>query len=146
MTHQKSSGRCWLFAALNVIRLPFAKKLNIDDFEFSQNYLFFWDKIERCNFALHNILETAKRNESIDGRLVSFILHVSTCFFKILNDLLVRKQHICSLQNNSTKISLFRRVNFGRVNQFQRPLVNYRNNNNLIFLQLVIGCFQPVKC
>lgn len=77
MTNQKSSGRCWLFAALNVIRLPFIKQLNLEDFEFSQLYLFFWDKIERCNFVLHNIVETAKRNEPVDGRLVSFLLHVS---------------------------------------------------------------------
>lgn len=77
MTNQKSSGRCWLFAALNVIRLPLVKHLNLEDFEFSQNYLFFWDKIERCNFVLHNIVETAKRNEPVDGRLVSFILRVS---------------------------------------------------------------------
>lgn len=45
VTNQKSSGRCWLFAALNVIRIPFAKQHNIDEFEFSQSYLFFWDKV-----------------------------------------------------------------------------------------------------
>lgn len=74
VTNQKSSGRCWLFAALNVIRLPFIKHFNLEDFEFSQGYLFFWDKIERCNFFLNNIVETAARNEPIDGRLVSFLL------------------------------------------------------------------------
>ncbi|XP_018326653.1 bleomycin hydrolase [Agrilus planipennis] len=76
ITHQKNSGRCWLFAALNVMRLPFMKQLNIEDFEFSQAYLFFWDKIERCNFFLHTIVEAAKRNESVDGRLISFLLQV----------------------------------------------------------------------
>lgn len=79
VTNQKSSGRCWLFAALNVIRLPFIKHHNLDDFEFSQGYLFFWDKIERCNFFLNNIVETARRNESVDGRLVSFLLQDPTC-------------------------------------------------------------------
>ena len=44
-TNQRATGRCWLFAALNVARLPFAKSRNIDDFEFSQAYLFFWDKV-----------------------------------------------------------------------------------------------------
>ncbi|XP_019869149.1 bleomycin hydrolase isoform X2 [Aethina tumida] len=73
-TNQKSSGRCWIFAALNVIRLPFMKHHNIEDFEFSQGYLFFWDKIERCNYFLNNIVETAKRGEMVDGRLVSFLL------------------------------------------------------------------------
>ncbi|XP_072381809.1 bleomycin hydrolase [Diabrotica undecimpunctata] len=78
VTNQRSSGRCWLFAALNVIRLPFVKHHNIEDFEFSQAYLFFWDKIERCNNFLLNIVETARRNEAVDGRLVSFLLHDPT--------------------------------------------------------------------
>ncbi|XP_059488044.1 bleomycin hydrolase [Neocloeon triangulifer] len=79
MTDQKNSGRCWLFATLNVIRLPFAKAMNIEEFEFSQGHLFFWDKIERCHFFLHNIVETVKRGEAVDGRLVSFLLHDPTC-------------------------------------------------------------------
>lgn len=79
ITNQKSSGRCWLFAALNVIRLPVMKHFNLEDFEFSQSYLFFWDKIERCNFFLNNIVETARRNEPVDGRLSSFLLYDPTC-------------------------------------------------------------------
>lgn len=39
------TGRCWIFSCLNVMRLPFMKKLNIEEFEFSQSYLFFWDKV-----------------------------------------------------------------------------------------------------
>ncbi|XP_066261301.1 bleomycin hydrolase isoform X2 [Euwallacea similis] len=79
MTNQKSSGRCWLFAALNVIRLPVIKHFNLEDFEFSQGYLFYWDKLERCNFFLNNVVETARRNEPVDGRLVSFLLYDPTC-------------------------------------------------------------------
>ncbi|XP_056646080.1 bleomycin hydrolase [Diorhabda carinulata] len=78
VTNQRSSGRCWLFAALNVVRLPFIKHFNIEDFEFSQAYLFFWDKIERCNNFLNNIVLTARRNEAVDGRLVSFLLNDPT--------------------------------------------------------------------
>jgi len=74
ITNQKSSGRCWIFALLNCIRLPFMKEYNLDEFEFSQNYLFYWDKIERCNYFLNNIVKTAKRNEPVEGRLVSFLL------------------------------------------------------------------------
>lgn len=81
VSNQKNSGRCWIFATMNVIRLPFMKHLNIDDFEFSQAYLFFWDKIERCNFFLNNIVETSKRNEAVEDRLVSFLLNVFF-FFK----------------------------------------------------------------
>ncbi|CAL7950263.1 unnamed protein product [Xylocopa violacea] len=75
ITNQMHSGRCWIFSTLNVIRSAFMKQYNLDEFEFSQAYLFFWDKVERCNYFLHNIVKTAKRNESVEGRLVSFLLH-----------------------------------------------------------------------
>lgn len=74
VTNQRSSGRCWLFAALNCIRLPFMKNYNLDEFEFSQAFLFYWDKIERCNYFLNNVVKTAQRGEKVDGRLVSFLL------------------------------------------------------------------------
>ena len=60
VTNQKSSGRCWLFAGLNVARQPFVKHYNIEDFEFSQAHLFYWDKIERANYFLQNISEFSK--------------------------------------------------------------------------------------
>jgi len=71
---QKSSGRCWNFAVHNAMRIPFIKQLNLDEFEFSQAYFFYWDKIERSYYFLNNIVETAKRGEDISGRLVSFLL------------------------------------------------------------------------
>lgn len=75
VTNQKSSGRCWLFAALNVARQPFVKHYNLEDFEFSQAHLFYWDKIERANYFLQNIIMTAKRGEEVTGRTVSYILN-----------------------------------------------------------------------
>ncbi|KAG0728936.1 Bleomycin hydrolase [Chionoecetes opilio] len=75
ITNQKSSGRCWIFAALNVMRLPFIKQYNLEEFEFSQSYLFYMDKIERCNYFLNKMVECAKRGEEVEGRLVSFLLH-----------------------------------------------------------------------
>lgn len=75
VTNQKSSGRCWIFAALNVMRLPFMKQYNLEEFEFSQAYLFYMDKIERCNYFLNKMVECAKRGEEVEGRLVSFLLH-----------------------------------------------------------------------
>lgn len=45
ITNQKNSGRCWIFSTLNVIRSAFMKQYNLDEFEFSQAYLFFWDKV-----------------------------------------------------------------------------------------------------
>ena len=58
VTNQKSSGRCWLFAALNVVRREMCKKYKLDNFEFSQSYLFFWDKLERMNYNLECIIKT----------------------------------------------------------------------------------------
>uniref|UniRef100_A0A8C5CB56 Bleomycin hydrolase n=1 Tax=Gadus morhua TaxID=8049 RepID=A0A8C5CB56_GADMO len=74
VTNQKNSGRCWIFSCLNVMRLPFMKKFNIEEFEFSQSYLFFWDKVERCYYFLQACVETAQRKEPVDGRLVQFLL------------------------------------------------------------------------
>lgn len=57
VTDQKQSGRCWLFAALNVLRHEFAKKYKAKNFIFSQSYLFFWDRIERANIFFNHILK-----------------------------------------------------------------------------------------
>ena len=59
VTNQEASGRCWLFAATNVLREKIANDLNLESFELSQSYLAFWDKFERCNYFLESILETA---------------------------------------------------------------------------------------
>ena len=45
VTHQKKSGRCWIFAGLNLFRVGAMKKMNLKDFEFSQNHVLFWDKL-----------------------------------------------------------------------------------------------------
>ncbi len=52
VTNQKASGRCWLFAGLNILRELVAKKYNLKEFEFSQNYQAFWDKFEKINYFL----------------------------------------------------------------------------------------------
>jgi len=58
ITNQKSSGRCWMFAALNCLRFQVIQKLNLKDFELSQNYICFYDKLEKSNYFLESILET----------------------------------------------------------------------------------------
>ena len=66
-TDQDESGRCWMFAMLNVIRLDMIKKMKLDtDFEFSQNYLFFFFKLEQANHFLKLIRDY--KNEDIDSR------------------------------------------------------------------------------
>jgi bleomycin hydrolase len=61
ITDQKSSGRCWMFSALNVFRRPAARKLNAEDVEFSQNYLFFYDKLEKANVFLEAVIRSRSR-------------------------------------------------------------------------------------
>ena len=62
ISDQKSSGRCWLFGFLNVLRAHTVHKYDLDSsFEFSQNYLFFWDQFEKCNYFLHNMWELRDR-------------------------------------------------------------------------------------
>jgi len=69
ITDQKNSGRCWLFAFLNIIRFKMIKKYNLlPSFEFSQNYLFFYDKLEKANYYLNFILE----NYSVDLETLNY--------------------------------------------------------------------------
>jgi bleomycin hydrolase len=72
ITNQKRSGRCWMFAGLNALRLAVLANCGLKEFEFSQAYPMFWDKFERSNYFLENILETL--DEPLDGRLVSWLL------------------------------------------------------------------------
>ena len=72
VTNQKRSGRCWMFAGLNVFRPAAMKAMNLKDFEFSQNYTLFWDKLERANFFLEAIIDTATRE--VDDRTVAWLL------------------------------------------------------------------------
>lgn len=72
ITSQGSSGRCWLFAGLNVLRPEVSQKFGLKDFEMSQSYLMFWDKLEKTNYFLESILETL--DEDLDSRLVSWLL------------------------------------------------------------------------
>jgi bleomycin hydrolase len=59
ISDQKQSGRCWIFAFLNIIRYKMIKKYKLaPDFEFSQNYLFFFDKLEKANYYLTYIIDT----------------------------------------------------------------------------------------
>jgi bleomycin hydrolase len=72
ITNQKSSGRCWLFSGLNVFRPLVIDKLNLDEFEFSQNYNFFWDQFEKANLFLEAIIATA--DKPLDDRNVEWLL------------------------------------------------------------------------
>ena len=72
VTNQARSGRCWMFAGLNMFRVESKGMLNVKQFEFSQNYVMFWDKLERANFLLEGVIETADR--PVDDRTVAWLL------------------------------------------------------------------------
>ena len=72
ITNQKRSGRCWMFAALNTMRFRIMQKLNLKDFELSQTYTMFWDKLEKANYFLESILKTL--DEPTSGRLLQWLL------------------------------------------------------------------------
>ena len=71
ITDQKNTGRCWLFTGLNVLRPKVIKKFNLKEFKFSENYLFFYDQLEKANLFLEAILET--KDEKIDSRKVEWL-------------------------------------------------------------------------
>lgn len=77
VTNQKSSGRCWLFAATNILRLKFYEKYNLKEFQLSPSYLFFYDKLEKANFFLDQIIET--HQEPVDSRLIQYLLTDPVC-------------------------------------------------------------------
>lgn len=72
ITNQKKSGRCWMFASYNVLRLKVMEKLNLKNFEFSETYLFFWDKMEKSNNFLQLMIDHIE--EPIDSRLMDGLM------------------------------------------------------------------------
>ena len=72
VTAQMRSGRCWLFATLNLFRVGAMKKMKLKNFEFSQAHIHFWDKFERSNHLLEAIIETSDR--PVDDRTIHFLL------------------------------------------------------------------------
>ncbi|MCQ2345164.1 MAG: C1 family peptidase [Paludibacteraceae bacterium] len=73
ITDQMHSGRCWLFCGLNVLRADVQKRIDIAKLEFSQNYLFFYDQLEKSNLFLQSIIDT--RDLPMDDRTVDYLFH-----------------------------------------------------------------------
>src|SRR3990167_698884 len=77
-TSQERSGRCWIFTVLNAMRPSVAKEYNLANFEFSQSYLFFWDKLEKANYFLECVIESA--NQPTDSFDIIWLFHpMSLC-------------------------------------------------------------------
>lgn len=73
ITNQRQSGRCWIFASLNLLRSGVQKRYNIPELELSQAYVFFYDKLEKANHFLHVIIETAELD--LDDKLVETLFN-----------------------------------------------------------------------
>lgn len=73
ITNQKSSGRCWMFSGLNVLRANFAKRTDSLTVTFSQDYLFFYDQLEKANLMLQGAIDTGKK--PLDDQRVQFFFH-----------------------------------------------------------------------
>jgi len=73
VTNQKASGRCWGFAALNLMRMELAKKYDLVNFELSQSYFMFYDKLEKSNYFLENILSTL--DDDYDSRIIMWLVN-----------------------------------------------------------------------
>ena len=73
-THQDRSGRCWLFSSLNVARFVAKKNMNLEQYEFSQNYAMYYDKLERVNYFLKDMACLVEAGEPEDSRLVQHLL------------------------------------------------------------------------
>lgn len=72
VTNQMSSGRCWIFSSLNVMREIIARNYSIDEFELSQNYVAFYDKLEKINFFLECMLQELK--SPLDSETMRYLL------------------------------------------------------------------------
>jgi len=72
ISNQKSSGRCWMYTGLNVLRAKVIEKYQLDDFQFSHNYLFFYDQLEKANLFYNGMIETASL--PLNDRKVEWLL------------------------------------------------------------------------
>ncbi|KIJ54538.1 hypothetical protein M422DRAFT_58073 [Sphaerobolus stellatus SS14] len=73
ITSQRSSGRCWLFASTNLLRHNISATLSLPDFQLSQAYLFFYDKLEKANYFLENNIELMREGKELDDRVVNHL-------------------------------------------------------------------------
>lgn len=71
ITNQQSSGRCWLFSGLNVLRAKMIDQHDLGEFTFSQNYVFFYDQLEKANLFLQGVIDT--RNLPFEDRKVDWL-------------------------------------------------------------------------
>ncbi|WP_261368959.1 C1 family peptidase [Mycoplasma struthionis] len=101
VTNQKSSGRCWIFAALNSVRIKLMKELNLEALELSQNFLHFYDKLEKANVYLTWIYEKGLELDNEDRLFRHFNANpISDGGYWEFFTGLIKKIWNCSKRNN----------------------------------------------
>ena len=101
--NQYASGRCWIFAGLNVLREVIAKKCNLENFELSQNYVALYDKLEKANYLIVSIMDLIC--EKPDSRVLMHLLANGICLETLsLNMVLYQKVYIQKLFNQTTPV------------------------------------------
>lgn len=131
---QKSSGRCWIFAALNALRVQIIRKYKLEDsFELSQTYLFWADKIEKCNYFLEAVLEVLERGSdeerALDGRLFQWLLQAPVqdggqwdMIVALIRKYGLLPKNVFPEAHNSTSSGDLRNLLTGRLREFAREL------------------------
>ena len=122
-TNQMASGRCWGFAGLNLMRLNVVENLNLNTFEFSQNYFMFWDKLEKANYFLENIIKC--RSESYESRLITHLLKAPVqdggqwdMFVNLINKYGAVPKEIMPETNHSSKSSAMNYILTHKLREF----------------------------
>ena len=133
-TNQKASGRCWGFAGLNLLRLEIVKKYNLNNFEFSQNFFMFWDKLEKSNYFLENILKTL--NLKTESRLLMHLLQAPVqdggqwdMFVNLIEKYGLVPQSVMPETNHSSKSGMMNYLITHKLREFASVLRNYRKLN-----------------
>ena len=150
ISDQKLSGRCWIFAFLNIIRYKMIKKYKLTpDFEFSQNYLFFFDKLEKANFYLSYIIDTY--DVSVDtiqssDKLVKLV-HIldnltddGGCWNVFVN--LIEKYGIVPKTNMDDN---FHSTNSEELKNFYNDFTNYKNIEHIHNFSWYIGNYPGLE-
>ena len=134
VTNQKASGRCWGFAGLNLLRLEVVKNYNLTNFEFSQNYFMFWDKLEKANYFLENILKTL--NLEIDNRLIMHLLQAPVqdggqwdMFVNIIEKYGLIPKSVMPETNHSSKSGMMNYLLTHKLREFASILRNSKKTN-----------------
>ena len=140
ITDQKNSGRCWMFTSLNVMRPKVMAKTGVDNFEFSTNYLYFWDQFEKANLYLEGIIATA--NQPVDDRTVVWLFEnalgdggVWNLFVDLVEKYGVVPKDVMSETRNSENTSLLQKIIRTKLREnglILRDLVNQKKDKNFI--------------